>query len=110
MRALSECQVRRSERNQENGTSGCLPFLSLRYNPGVSSGGTSFRAAVRIHAPVTNNQWAKTKEEEQYHSWDEVQTVTFSPSFAKEEMELTITNVWGGSFTLYNTRQAPLPW
>ena len=65
---------------------------------------TGLRAAVRIHAPAINKQWTKTKEEDQYHSWEEVQTVKFAPTFRPEEMELTITNVWGGSFRLHNNR------
>ena len=63
----------------------------------------TFRAAVRIHAPALQRQWTKTKEESQYHSWEEIQTVAFTPSFIPEVMELTVTNIWGGSFKLYNT-------
>ena len=47
-----------------------------------------------------NTQWTKTHQEGQYHSWDEVQTLAFKPTYVPEIIEITLSNIRGGFFRL----------
>lgn len=61
----------------------------------------AFLAAVRIHHKPEDNQWNKTKEEAQYHSWNEEQSFKLEPKELVPEVdEFVVENANGGYFTL----------
>lgn len=65
-----------------------------------------FPAAVRIHAPEIDPPFVKTDEETQYHSWNEVQGVLFTPNFHPEIDELKLTGLAGGFFEFVSSAPA----
>jgi hypothetical protein len=76
---------------------------AFRFNAKVSrwEQRKAFLAAVRIHQNPEDNQWNKTKEEAQYHSWNEEQSFKLEPKELVPEVdELVVENATGGYFTL----------
>jgi hypothetical protein len=74
---------------------------AVRHDYQEYNGDSTFRAAVRIHADDgPDPPFVKTQEEEQYHSWNEVQKVTFNANYNREIDEFTIKNVKSGSFQI----------